>query len=269
MIPNTDKNIKKFRKNLKSGEALVGGWIQIANSNIAEIMSDANYSWIAFDMEHGTFSIRDLPDLFRAVELKNKLPLVRLPNKNKEICSQALDAGCAGVIVPNIMNESELVSIMKACYLPPSGSRGVGYSRSNLFGKNFSRYKKQKNKPIIIAMIENIVSVERLEKILLVKGLDAILIGPYDLSASMGITGKFNNPKFKSILNKIKRLSKQYKVPSGIHAIEPSYKILRKYIKEGFQFIPFATDTILLNFAIKNSFRGKLDVNSKILSKSS
>ena len=255
MIPNTDKNIKKFRKNLKSGEALVGGWIQIANSNIAEIMSDANYSWIAFDMEHGSFSTRDLPDLFRAVELKNKLPFVRLPNKNKEVCSQVLDAGCAGIIIPNIKDESELISIMSLCYLPPSGSRGVGYSRSNLFGKKFTRYKKQKNKPIIVAMIENVVSVKCLEKILLVKGLDAILIGPYDLSASMGITGKFNHPKFKSTLNKIMRLSKQYKMANGIHAIEPSYKILRKYIKEGYQFIPFAADTILLNLAIKNSFK--------------
>ena len=255
MIPNTDKNIKKFRKSLKSGEALVGGWIQIANSNIAEIMSDANYSWIAFDMEHGSFSTRDLPDLFRAVELKNKLPLVRLPNKNKEVCSQVLDAGCAGVIVPNIKDESELISIMSACYLPPSGSRGVGYSRSNLFGKKFTRYIKQKNKPIIIAMIENAVSVKRLEKILLVKGLDAILVGPSDLSASMGITGKFNHPKFKSTLYKIKKLSKQYKIASGIHVIEPSYKKLRKYIKEGYQFMPFAADTILLNLAIKNSFK--------------
>ena len=104
-------------------------------------------------------------------------------------------------------------------------------------------------------MIENTVSVKRLEKILLVKGLDAILVGPYDLSASMGITGKFNHPKFKSTLYKIKKLSKQYKIASGIHVIEPSYKKLRKYIKEGYQFMPFAADTILLNLAIKNSFK--------------
>ena len=99
------RNIKRFRKDLRKGKALVGGWIQISNSNIAEIMSNANYSWIAFDMEHGSFSIGDLPDLFRSVEISNKLPLVRLPNKNSEICGQALDAGCAGVIIPNIKND--------------------------------------------------------------------------------------------------------------------------------------------------------------------
>ena len=71
-------------------------------------------------------------------------------------------------------------------------------------------------------MIENINSVKRLEKILSVKGLDAILIGPYDLCASMGITGKFKNTKFKSVINKIKKIAKKYKIPCGIHIIEPN-----------------------------------------------
>ena len=249
------RNIKKFRKDLRQGKALVGGWIQISNSNIAEIMSNANYSWIAFDMEHGSFSIGDLPDLFRSVEINNKLPLVRLPNKNPEICGQALDAGCAGVIIPNIKNETELMLIIRSCYLPPYGSRGVGYSRANLFGKEFKKFNRQNNKPIIVAMIENVNSVRRLEKILSVQGLDAILIGPYDLSASMGITGQFNNLKFQSVINKIKKLTKKFKIPCGIHVIEPNFKTLKKYIKSGYKFLPFSTDTILLNSAIKSSFK--------------
>ena len=258
MTPLTIKNIKKFRRDLKLGKVLIGGWIQISNSNIVEIMSDANYNWIALDMEHGSFSIGDLPDLFRAIEVKNKLSLVRLPRKNIEVCNQALDAGCAGVIIPNINNDLELISIRNACYLPPHGTRGVGYSRANLFGKKFAKYKKQKIKPIIVAMIENIASVNNLEKILSVKGLDAILIGPSDLSASMNITGKFNHPKFKSVLNTINKLSKRYKIPCGIHIIEPKYKILKKYIKQKYQFLPYSTDAVLLNTALKKSFNQKL-----------
>ena len=255
MESSLQKIIKKFRYNLKKGKALIGGWIQISNSNIAEIMSSENYSWIAFDMEHGSFSPSDLPDLFRAVELKNKLSLVRLPNQNPQVCNQVLDAGSGGVIIPNIKNANQLISIIKACYLPPLGTRGVGYSRANLYGKNFSKYKKQKNNPIIIAIIENINSVENLDKILSVKGLDAILIGPYDLSASMGITGKFNNPRFKLAVNKIKTKSKKLKIPCGLHVINPRYKELKRCIKQGYQFLPYCTDTILLNSALKNSFK--------------
>ena len=170
MTPLTIKNIKKFRKDLKSGKFLIGGWMQLSNSNLAEIMSDSNYNWIALDMEHGSFSIGDLPDLFRAIELKNKLPLVRIPNKKIEVCNQILDAGCAGVIIPNVKKISEFTSIRNMCYLPPTGSRGVGYSRANSFGKKFLEYKKTKTLPILIAMIENIVSVENLEELLSVKG---------------------------------------------------------------------------------------------------
>ena len=96
--------INKFRKDLKKRKALIGGWIQVSNSDIAEIMSSAAYSWIAFDLEHGSFSVGDLPDLFRAVEINKKLALVRLPNKNLEIRNQILDAGCSGIIIPNIKN---------------------------------------------------------------------------------------------------------------------------------------------------------------------
>ena len=203
------KHIKKFRSKLKAGKALVGGWMQISNSNIVELMSHHPYDWIAFDMEHGSFSVKDLPDLFRAAELKNKLSLARLPNKNVDICNQVLDAGCGGIIIPNIKHEDELISIRNSCYLPPLGTRGVGYSRANIFGKEFRQYQAKKNNVIIIAMIENINSVNRLDKILSVKGLDAILIGPYDLSASMGITGKFENIKFKSTINEIKKVAKK------------------------------------------------------------
>ena len=252
------KNIKNFRKNLKKGKALIGGWMQLSNSNLAEIMSNSNYNWVAVDMEHGSFSIGDLPDIFRAIELNNKLSLARVPNKKVEVCAQALDAGCAGIIIPNIKNASELISIRNACYLSPEGSRGVGNSRANLFGEKFTEYKKGKIKPIIVAMIENIVSIKNLEKILTVKGLDAILIGPHDLSASMGITGKFNNLKFKLLIKKIKELSKKYKISCGIHVIEPKYKILQKYIKQGYQFLPYGTDAILLNNALKKSFNKKI-----------
>lgn len=255
MTPITVKNIKKFRQNLKQGKHLIGGWIQISNSNIVEIISDFKYDWIALDLEHGFFSVKDLPEMFRSAELKDKLPLVRLPNKNIEIMAQALDAGAAGIIIPNIKNKKELISIRNSCYLPPHGKRGVGYSRANLFGKKFKEFSKQKIKPIIVAMIENIEATNDLENILSVEGLDAILIGPYDLSSSMKITGKFNHPKFISITKKIKKLAKKFKVPSGFHVINPNMKVLKNYIRDGYQFLPYCTDTILLNSAIENSFK--------------
>jgi 2-dehydro-3-deoxyglucarate aldolase len=248
-------NIKKFRKNLKLKKVLLGGWMQISNPDLTELVCDSNYSWVAFDMEHGSFSISDLPNLFRSVELYNKLTFVRLPNKRVDLCAQVLDAGCSGIIIPNIKNKKELKKIIDNMYLPPLGSRGVGYSRANNYGKKFEEYKIQKEKPIIVPMIENIESVKKLDEIISVKGVDAILIGPYDLSASMGITGKFNNIKFKNAINRIKIITKKFKMPLGIHVVNPEYKNLKKFIKSGYQFIPYATDTSLVNTAIKEAFK--------------
>jgi 2-dehydro-3-deoxyglucarate aldolase len=247
----TIKNIKRFRKNIKIRKPQIGAWMQISDSNIAEIMSSSNYDWVAADMEHGVFSIDKLPDIFRAIELNNKLPLVRLPNKKKEISAQALDAGSGGVIIPNINSAIELENIKQACYFPSKGRRGVGFSRSNLFGKRFKIFK---TRPIIIAMIENAVGVNNLEEILSVDGLDAILIGPYDLSSSMGMTGKFDNAKFKKTINHIKVLAKKKKIACGIHVMEPKNKNLKSFIKSGFLFLPYATDALLLNDSISRSF---------------
>ena len=106
-------------------------------------------------------------------------------------------------------------------------------------------------------MIENKMGVQNLKEILEIKELDAILIGPYDLSASLGVTGKFNHVKFKKTIDYIKRISKETNTPIGMHVLDDNYKTLESYIKKGFNFLPYCTDAVLLNSSIKASFRRK------------
>ena len=247
--------IKKFRKSLKQGSYSIGGWMQICDANIAEIMSNSDYEWITFDLEHGIYSIEEVTNCVRAVENNNKLKFVRLPGKNIEICAQMLDSGCDGLIVPNINTKKEIEQIRDFSYFPHSGKRGVGFSRVNLFGKTFKKIMVSKIKPIIIAMIENKKAISNLNDILSLRGLDAILIGPYDLSASMNITGKFNHPKFKNMINYIKKTAKRFNVPVGIHVLDNNFSSVRNYINQGFKFIPYGTDGFLLNHAIEKSFK--------------
>ena len=192
--------INNLRNKFKKGKLTIGGWMQICDPSIAEIMSNADYDWITFDLEHGSYSIKDIINSVRAVELNKKIKLARLPNKDLAIGAQVLDAGCDGVIIPNIKNKYELTKIRNSLYFPPIGQRGVGFSRVNMFGKNFKRVMKEKVKPILIAMIESNEGIKNLDEILSVEGLDAILVGPYDLSSSLKITGKFNHPRFKKAI---------------------------------------------------------------------
>tara|TARA_B110000008_G_C16857158_1_gene519176 strand:+ start:233 stop:997 length:765 start_codon:yes stop_codon:yes gene_type:complete len=244
--------IKKIRNKLSCGNVSIGSWMQLSDSSIAEIMGQSSYDWVAVDQEHGSIGNHQLPDIFRALELGNTLPLVRLAHGHPKDCKQALDAGAGGVIIPNIESSGQLQLILDACKWPPAGVRGVGFSRANLFGKKFEDYKHEAQQPLIVAMIESINAVENLESILDTKGLDAILIGPYDLSASMNITAKFSDKRFINTINQIRLLSVKYSVACGIHVVDPDDNLLKNRIDEGYQFIAYSLDSVFLSTICEN-----------------
>lgn len=243
---NKAQAIHAVRKKMRDGKPSVGSWMQIPHGSVAEIMGEAGYDWIAVDMEHGSISLEQLPDIFRALELGETLPLVRVAEGTAKECKQALDAGAAGIIFPNIKNPNQLELLANFCQWPPAGKRGVGYCRANLFGKNFDSYQKEALKPLLIAMIEDKDGLENIKKIVENPYLDSILIGPYDLSAALGVTGKFECKKFKLAISKILCTCRHKKVPCGIHLLKPQKRFLKKAIREGYRFIPFCTDAIFL-----------------------
>jgi 2-dehydro-3-deoxyglucarate aldolase len=245
------EKIRLIREKLKLGKYSIGSWMQIPNSSVAEIMGDAGYDWVAIDLEHGSISAHILPDLFRALEINNTLPLVRLAQGHSKDCKQALDAGAGGVIIPMIESAEQLEMIQQACSWPPSGKRGVGFSRANLFGKYFDDYSIEAQQPLVIAMIEHVNAVNNLDSILQVRGLDGILIGPYDLSSSMGITGQFDKPEFELVMQKIHELCSKYKIPSGIHVVSPDPQLLLKRLSEGYLFVAYSIDTVFMNHAFQ------------------
>ena len=244
--------ITDIRKKLNNGGVSIGSWMQIPHSSIAEIMGQSNYDWVAVDMEHGAISVHQLPDLFRALELGNTLPLARLAHGHSKDCKQALDAGAGGVIVPMIKNADQLRKVRDATRWPPSGNRGVAFSRANLFGKNFNEYIKEAKQPLLIAMIEHIDAINELDDILKVDELDAILIGPYDLSASMNLTAQFDHPEFAKAIRDIKSKSESANIPCGIHVVSPSVDDLKEKIDDNYRFIAYSIDSVILtNFLRK------------------
>ena len=249
---NRLKQIQLIRDKLSNGEPSVGSWIQIPHSSIAEILGQSGYDWVAVDMEHGAVGVQQLPDLFRALELGNTLPLVRLSQGGVKECKQALDAGAGGVIVPMLESADQVEEIKKAICWPPNGNRGVGFSRANLFGKYFDSYVEEAQQPFLAVMIENMKAVANLDSILSIKGIDAILIGPYDLSASMGLTGQFNDPKFNQVIQEILEVCNKHNVPFGDHLVEPSLPALKQRVKNGYRFIAYSMDSVFMNNSSQN-----------------
>ena len=243
---NKLKAIHAIRTKMKRGQPTIGSWMQIPHGCVAEIMGNAGYDWVAVDLEHGSITVAQLPDLFRALELGGTLPLVRLAQGDAKECKQVLDAGAGGVVVPMVETAEQLIAVRNACCWPPAGTRGVGFSRANLFGKNFELYREEAQAPLLVAMIEHTRAADNLGEILSVEGLDAILIGPYDLSASMKLTGRFDHPAFRKKILSIRKECQKYKVPSGIHVIRPEVRDINNRIQEGYQFVAYSTDAIFL-----------------------
>lgn len=255
---NRLKKIQSIRLALQDGKPSIGSWMQIPHPSVAEIMGQAGYDWVAVDMEHGAIGAHQLPDLFRALELGGTLPLARLAHGEPKDCKQALDAGAGGVIVPMVESACQLERVRDACRWPPAGTRGVGFSRANLFGKHFDAYAKEAQAPLLVAMIEHVRAVDNLAEILQVPGLDAILVGPYDLSASMGKTGQFDDTNFEAVMVQIRELSRTHGVPSGVHVVMPDVSSFEQRVAQGYRFIAYSIDAVFLNNSVSAPRMGNL-----------
>jgi len=232
---------------LKKGLPTIGSWLQIPSIPVAEIMGQAGYDWAAIDLEHGSFSLDIIPSLCIALQLGNTLPLARIAQNHFKDIKQALDAGVKGLILPMIKNEKELREAISSATYPPLGTRGVGYSSANLYGKEFnSKVVENAEDLIIIAQIEHIDAVQSLDEILNVDKLDGIIVGPYDLSASMDLTAQFDHHDFTKVLESIKEKAQKKGMPLGIHIVLPDQKMLLEKIQEGYQFIAYGTDAVFL-----------------------
>lgn len=248
----------QIRKKLANGEASIGSWLQLPCADVAEIMAQAGYDWIAVDMEHGSFGVAMLPDIFRGIQCGNAAPFARLPQASRVWIKAALEAGAQGLIFPMIESAEELGHAVdlstypdqtgwQGAHNPGNSRRGVGFCRANGFGKYFDSYKSGLAREIfLVAQIEHVNAVHTLENILRNTRLDAIMVGPYDLSGSMGITGQFDHPDFVRVMARISRICQERNVVMGCHVVDPDPALLAATIERGSRFIAYGIDSVFL-----------------------
>ena len=228
-------------------------WLTIANEQYCEIFCDFGFDIICIDLEHSQISLSEATKLIRIINLKKKKSFIRLTNKKMTDLNRYLDIGIDGIIIPNVNNIEDLKIIKENVYYPPNGSRGVGLSRANKFGDNFKNYFNKISKKIeIISIIESKEAVQNLDSILKYKYLDGVMIGPYDLSSSLGIPGRFDSPIFKANLEIIEKKTNKTKKFLGIHVVEPDKKLINNYLRKNYTFLIYSLDTILIKKAIDN-----------------
>ena len=238
---------KKVKEMIAAGKITLGTWIQIPCVFTTEMIARSGYDWLAIDLEHGVIGLEMAFQLIQVIDNSGSVPLVRLHTNDDSTIRRVMDAGAGGVIVPMVNTVEDAARVVDAVKYPPAGKRSFGFGRAHNFGLTFSEYIRDVNdSSIVVVQIEHIDAMKNLEKILKVPGIDAMIIGPYDLSGSLGIPGQFDEPKFKKILEEIISTVKKSHVALGMHVVHPSEKDLNKRIQEGFTFIGYGMDTIFL-----------------------
>ena len=246
-IQNKFKTIN-LKKSLNRSELTVGSWITIAHPAIAEIMANAGFDWLVVDLEHSVITIREAEELIRVIDLADCVPLVRLSSNDSTQIKRVMDAGASGIIVPMVKTAEEALQAVISIKYPSYGSRGVGLARAQGYGVHFQEYLEwQKYGSIVIVQIEHIEAVNNLEEILSVNGVDGYIIGPYDLSGSMGLPGQFEHPDFIKAMARIKEVAQSLNIPGGVHVIEPEFNQLKERIDEGYAFIAYSLDIRMLD----------------------
>ena len=242
-----------IKKKINSGEITIGTWVTIGHSSIVEILCDAGFDWLTIDLEHNTINEENLRNLIIAGQAKNIPMFVRVPKNDEVFIKKALDAGADGLIIPMINSGQDALDAKNYSYYPPIGKRGVGLSRAQGYGNNFDNYIKWSSENLtIIAQIEHIEAINNLEEIVKVKEIDALMIGPYDLSASLGIAGKFDNQVVKDALDTFISKSKKNTTSIGQHIVPLEQWRFREAVEKGYNFIAYGTDFQFLKSSIKN-----------------
>lgn len=236
-----------LRKKIRNNELTLGSWITIGHPNVAEILANAGFDWLVIDIEHNPIDISMVQNLITTIQSKGVAAFVRVCRNEEVIIKHVLDAGAEGIIVPMVCSKEDAVMAVNYAKYPPIGKRGVGLARAQQYGLNFESYKKWVVEDlIIIAQIEHINGINNIEDIISVDGIDGTIIGPYDLSGSLGIPGEFSNIKVKAALDKYIEVCKKYKFPMGFHVVNTHPEKIQEKIKEGYRFIAYGTDFLFM-----------------------
>lgn len=209
-----------------------------------EILSSIGFDWLFVDAEHGPFSNDSLLTLLSAIG--NRTPtLVRTGGPDEVAIKQVLDMGATGIIAPQVNSSDQAADVVRYARYSPAGARGVGLGRAQGYGTQFREYlQRAKTETTVVVQAEHKDAVDCIEKTVQIEGIDAILIGPYDLSASYGKMGELDDPLVVDAIQHVTEVCLKAKMPLGIFGLKP--EAVDPYIKKGFQLIVAGVDTLLL-----------------------
>ena len=232
-----------LKQKLKNNELTIGSWVMIGNPASVEVMALAGFEWLVIDIEHTSIDLQTTENLIRTVQSKNIEALVRVSKNEEVVIKKVLDMGADGIIVPMVSSKEDAIKAVNYAKYPPLGKRGVGLYRASGYGTKFEEYKKWVNEElVIIVQIEHIDAVKNIDDILQIEGIDGTIIGPYDLSGSMGHPGEFEKNDVKKAVQKVLDKCKEQNMPSGFHVVDTNPSKVQEKVDQGCTFLAYGID---------------------------
>jgi 2-keto-3-deoxy-L-rhamnonate aldolase RhmA len=233
-----------FRQRLRAGERLVGMIVSLAAPEVTEILGLAGFDWLFLDAEHSPLDSLSLQRLMQGAGAATPC-VVRLAAGEEIHVKKALDSGAAGIIAPMVNSAEHAARVVRWARYAPAGTRGVGLARAHGYGLDFGDYMSNANaRTAVIVQAEHIQAVENMAGIVQVPDLDAVFVGPYDLSASMGLPGQVDHPDVKAAIGRVTETCQAAGMPLGIFGM--SAEALRPWLAQGYTLVVAGVDAHLL-----------------------
>jgi 2-keto-3-deoxy-L-rhamnonate aldolase RhmA len=252
-----DRPSPSLKDRITSGELTFGSWLSSSDPAVCEIMAKAGFDWLVIDMEHTAIDTSHAQQLIQIIDLAGCVPMVRIGCNDRLLIKRAMDAGAYGIVVPMVNTPAEAHEAVLAVRYPPAGTRGVGLSRAQGYGLGFEDYKAwAERETILIVQIEHIDAVRNLESILAVEGVDGFIVGPYDLSGSIGRPGEFDDPDVVGALSVVAEVMNRSSKVGGFHVVHSNQSELVDKIRQGYKFLAYGNDMVFLaeKIAAESSF---------------
>jgi 4-hydroxy-2-oxoheptanedioate aldolase len=226
------------------GIAALGGWLTVPCGFSAEIMANSGFDWVCVDMQHGMIGDSHLLEMLQGISSTDTVPLVRVPRNEPGVIGKALDAGAWGVIVPMVNSCEEAAAAVEACRYAPVGIRSYGPLRANYYA-GFDYFSRSNDEVLCIVMVETRAAVEVVDEIASVPGVDAIYIGPADLSVTLGLppAPDQTDKSFEEALERVLEACERFGVIPGIAG---NAQTAPKRLEQGFRLVEVASDAGLL-----------------------
>jgi len=236
-----------IKERLKNNEAVHGCWINMGSPVSSEIVGSAGFDWVLIDLEHGVGSEPSLIYQLQALEGTGTTPIIRVESIEIARVKRVLDMGANGIMFPQIQNAEEAALAIYNMYYPPKGRRGLAKMiRATKYGTDFENYfVNAKINLLGVIQIETLESLNHLDEIAAIDGVDVLFLGPSDLSLALGILGRWDHPDFIQAVEAIGRAARKAGKAAGVLFFDVNqYEF---YYQQGFRFLASGSDMVFVS----------------------